>query len=471
MAEKRAGLPAGLTVLFVVMTLALCGATGVVGFVMGRSVRAEPGAVAPPTPRAEAQVIEVTRMATVVVPATGAAGAPPAQVVPAATPAPPGSNGSNSAETEPPTPFPSPTFRPGQPGDFTEEDLAILFEAWSLIEQDFDGAIPADDELRYGIVEYVLGTLGDEFTRFVRPETAIRGREIQSGSFEGIGALVRQNEANQLEIVRPFDGQPADLAGIKAGDVVIAVDGVSVLGWSLDETVDVIRGPRGTDVTLTVVRQGQATPFEVTITRALIEIPVLEAELLPQNIAYVRLTTFAQRNVEEQLQVALEGLLAEQPAGIILDLRDNGGGFLDMSIAVADLFLPDGVVLFERNRTGLDVTYRSEDGDLAESLPLVVLVNAGSASASEIVAGAIRDRGRGVLIGETTFGKGSVQRVYELSDQSEVRITIARWYTPDNHSIDGVGVAPDIVIPTPEDLGGEDDTQLQRAIGFILNGE
>jgi carboxyl-terminal processing protease len=268
-----------------------------------------------------------------------------------------------------------------------------------------------------------------------------------------------------------MDGQPADLAGLRAGDVVIGVDGESVVGMSLDEVIALIRGPEGSEVDLEIRREGREQPFEVTITRERINIPVIQSEMLEERIAYVRLTSF-NRNAEPQLRDALDQLLAENPQGLILDLRDNPGGFLDQSIAVADIFLEDGVVLFERSET-LDIheTYRSDNGDLAEEIPLVVLINAGSASASEIVAGAIQDRSRGVLIGETTFGKGSVQQSHTLSDGSELRVTIARWYTPDDASIDGEGIVPDIEIETPEDLGGDEDVQLQRAIDYLSSAE
>jgi len=187
-------------------------------------------------------------------------------------------------------------------------------------------------------------------------------------------------------------------------------------------------------------------------------------------IGYIRLTEF-NSNAEEKLLEALNELIAQGITGLVFDLRDNPGGYLDQSIAVADAFLPDGVALFERNIRGLDETFRTLDGDLAEEIPLVVLVNSGSASASEIVAGAIQDRGRAVLVGETTFGKGSVQQIHPLSDGSELRVTIARWYTPNNKTIDGEGIAPDIEVETPEDLGGPEDGQLMRAIEYLVTGQ
>ena len=354
--------------------------------------------------------------------------------------------------------------------DFTEEDLDLLWEVWQIVQDDFDGQLPPEEELKYAVIRGLLESLDDQYTRFTPPEAAELVRERMEGTFEGIGAFVRENEEGLTEIVRPMDGQPADLAGLHAGDVVIAVDGESVTDRTLDEVIALIRGPEGTDVTLTIRREG-VEPFDVTITRAFIEIPIVESEMLDEGIAYIRLTSFS-ANAEEQLTEALEELLAQNPEGLILDLRDNPGGFLDQSIAVADLFLPEGVVLYERSRTqDIDEIYRSETGDLAEEIPLVVLINAGSASASEIVAGAIRDHERGVLIGETTFGKGSVQLTHTLSDGSELRVTIARWYLPSDQTIDGNGIAPDVEVETPEDLGGENDDQLQRAIDYLSNSE
>ncbi|MCA9983556.1 MAG: S41 family peptidase [Anaerolineales bacterium] len=480
MSEQRSGSSRGLVVLFVFMGLVLCTGASLASFFLGRgTVSAE--SVSESESAAEIVVVtsEVTRL---VEPATqvdsvelaqesAATATPSVSAEGPATELATEGEDTTQEEDDHPQPFPTATFAPGDIGDFSEEDLQLLLEAWALIEQDFDGNLPNDEDLRFGLIEYLVGTLGDQFTRFVRPEIAERSRSDMNGSFEGIGAFVTLNEDNQFEIVRPIDGQPADLAGLKAGDVVIAVDGISVVGVSLDETIQMVRGPRGTEVTLTIIRPGVEEPFDVTIVREQIVIPVVESEMLDGNIAYVRLTSF-NRNAEEQLLLALEELMLQDPVGIVFDLRDNPGGFLDQSISVADIFLPEGVALYERNNQGLDVTYSTETEDSPmENLPLVVLVNAGSASASEIVAGAIQDRDRAILIGETTFGKGSVQRVHELSDGSELRVTIARWYTPDNNSIDGIGIEPDIIVETPEDLGGEDDPQLQRAIDYILNGE
>ncbi len=353
----------------------------------------------------------------------------------------------------------------GNPQDI---DFAVFYEAWRLVQTQFDGDIPVNEDVLYSAIAGSLETLDDEFTRFIPPDVAARLREDAAGSVEGIGAFVRENEEGQFEIVRPIPGQPAEKAGLLPGDIVTAVDGLPMDGVSFDEVIMLVRGPRGTDVTLTILREGEPEPLEFVITRVRFEIPTVEYEMLDNGIAYIHLQEFNQTATEKTI-AALEELLAQDPQALIFDLRDNPGGFLNQSVAVADIFLPENVVLFERNRAGLDQTFRADDGDVGELITLVVLVNPGSASASEIVAGALQDHGRAVLIGETTFGKGSVQQVHELSDGSEMRVTVARWYTPNNNSIDKAGVTPDIEVPMAFDA--EEDVQLQRAIEYILEGE
>lgn len=355
-------------------------------------------------------------------------------------------------------------------------DFSTLYEVWELIADEYDGSMPPPDDIVESVIAGSLRTLDDNYTRYVAPDVAERNRQDQDGSVEGIGAFVIENDEGLFEIVRPIDGQPADLAGVKAGDVLVEIDGQSVLDLSFDEVILMVRGPEGTTVNLKFVREGEEEPLEFTIVRTRFEVPVVEFEILPTDmtgdavIGYIHLTEF-NRNAEEKLLEALDAIFAQGATGLVFDLRDNPGGFLDQSVAVADAFLPEGVVLYERNIRGLDDTFRTLDGDTAESIPMVVLVNAGSASASEIVAGALQDRGRAILVGETTFGKGSVQQIHPLSDGSELRVTIARWYTPNDNTIDGQGITPDIEVESPEDLGGPDDGQLIRAIEYLLTGQ
>lgn len=353
--------------------------------------------------------------------------------------------------------------------DVDDIDFDTFFETWQLIEEGFDGELPSNQEILYSAIEGSIDELDDEYTRFIRPDVAARLREDAQGAVEGIGAFVRETEEGFFEIVRPIPGQPAEKAGLLPGDLVIAVDGGSVEDVSFDEVIMMVRGPQGTDVTLTIAREGEEEPLDFTITRVRFEVPTVEHEMLENDIAYIKLAEF-NRTAYDKTVAAAEELLAQNPQALIFDLRDNPGGFLDQSVDIADLFLSENVVLFERNKSGdINQTFNADNGDLGEKIPMVVLVNAGSASASEIVAGALQDHGRAILIGETTFGKGSVQHVLTLSDGSELRVTIARWYTPDNNSISEEGVTPDIEVPMEFDA--EEDIQLQRAIDYILNGE
>ncbi len=356
--------------------------------------------------------------------------------------------------------------------DIETIDLSLLYEVWNLVEQRFDGDLPAENVLLKALIEGSLSTLNDEYTRYITPEIAARLREDMGGTVSGIGAFVQENSDGLLQIVAPIAGQPADLAGILPGDIIVNVDGVNVVGMSFDEVLLMVRGPAGTQVRLEIVREGVEEPLVFVITRARFEVPVVEYELLESGIAYIRLLEFNQL-ANTKFEEALKDLLAQNPQGLILDLRNNPGGFLNQSVAIADFFLPDAVVLVERNNQGLDQVFRAEAGDLAEQIPLVVLVNRGSASASEIVAGALQDNGRATLIGETTFGKGSVQQVYTLSNGGELRVTIARWYTPNNLSISENGIVPDIAVEMSLEVrfGSAEDTQLQRAIEYLLTGE
>ncbi|MDA0244983.1 MAG: S41 family peptidase [Chloroflexi bacterium] len=377
-----------------------------------------------------------------------------------------------TAETAAPTPTAAAPLPPPLT-DLSAEDLDLFWRVVEQLEEDFDGDLPDETTLNYALIEATLATLDDPYTRFLDPELAARERESLEGAYEGIGAFVRENDDGFIEITRPIDNQPAQRAGLLPGDLILGIDGEDIIGQTLDEAISKVRGPGGTVVRLLIGREG-VEPFEVTITRARIEIPIIETAMIG-DVAYLRLSTFAAFNLEESVLQAVTELMAQNPSAFILDLRDNPGGFLDASVAIADIFLPESVVLYERSNNGnFDTSFTADDGDIAEDIPLVVLVNGGSASASELVAGALRDNGRAILIGEQTFGKGSVQQIRSLPDGSELRITIARWYTPANANINGEGLAPDIVVPLDPPnalLGSEDDNQLQRALDYINNGE
>ena len=225
-----------------------------------------------------------------------------------------------------------------------------------------------------------------------------------------------------------------------------------------------MRGPANTEVTLTIWRTGEAEPFEVTVTRRRIEVPTVESRMLDDEVGYIALYEFNQQ-AAHRLTEAVDSLMEQGAQSLILDLRDNPGGFLDQAVDVADLFLPTGDVLIQRDADGQTRSHRSDDGDAAEDIPLVVLVNGGSASASEIVAGAIQDLDRGVLIGEQTLGKGSVQLQYDLSDGSILRVTYGAWFTPDDRAINGEGIRPDMEVVRP--LESVTDPQLEAALDYL----
>ena len=348
-----------------------------------------------------------------------------------------------------------------------EEVFRIFWEAWGILKRDFYGEVPDAQEMTYSAIQGVIDSLDDQYTAFLEPEVAAIVREDMSGSFEGIGAVVNMTEEGRLEIVRTFKDKPADRAGLRSGDIVLAVDGTSIEDMSIFEAIALIRGPAGTTVRLTISREGVPEPFVVEVVRERIEMPVVESRMLEYDIAYLRLTSFTAQ-AANQLEAELRTLMAEKPKGLVFDLRDNPGGFLNEAVDIASQFVGEGNILIERMKGGREREYPARKGGLATDIPMVVLVNGGTASASEIVAGAIQDAGRGILIGEQTLGKGSVQLSYYLSDSSELRVTSAHWLTPKGRAIHEVGLAPDIQVEmTEEDLETGRDPQLDRAIEYL----
>ncbi len=352
----------------------------------------------------------------------------------------------------------------------TDKSFSTFWEVYDILQHEYYGDdVPAGDKLEYDAIQGMLFGLGDQFTSFIPPAAAKQLREDVTGSFSGIGAYVQLNKNRALQITKVFPDSPAEKAGLKAGDIVTEVDGKSIVGQDLDVQVSQVRGPEGSTATFTIVREGEDKPIKLDITRAKIEIKLIEAKMLDNNIAYVALSSFNSQTAAQQLEAALKDLLAQNPKGLIFDLRDNGGGLLSQAEEIADMFLKDGVVLYERSKDGQERVDRSTDAGIAQDIPLVVLVNGHSASASEIVSGAIQDRGRGVLIGETTFGKGAVQAVHNLTDGSELRVTFEHWFTPNNHDIHGKGIEPNIKVEPGDDPAK--DPQLDRAVEYLLNGK
>ena len=350
------------------------------------------------------------------------------------------------------------------------DQLTVFWEAWHILERDFYGQLPTAQQMTYGAIRGVLTTLGDPYTIFVEPKPRQLEKDDLRGSFGGIGAWVSKREDGAI-FLKPMEDKPAQRAGILEGDVVIQVDDQEISpGMPLEDVILLIRGPIGSKVKLTISRADYPEPLVFEITREKVETPTVSWRFLDegQGLGYVSISLFTERTNKE-LETALKDLKAQEATHLILDLRNNSGGLLETSIDVASQFIPDGIVLYEQRRGQQEEkSYPARRGGKATDIPLVVLVNAGTASASEIVAGAIQDSGRGILIGENTFGKGSVQLVYDLSDQSSLHVTVAHWFTPDRHEITGNGLTPDIVVPlTEEDHAQDRDPQLDRAIAYF----
>jgi carboxyl-terminal processing protease len=340
-----------------------------------------------------------------------------------------------------------------------------FWETWDIVHDQYVDQ-PVDDlAMMRGAIKGMLEALGDKHTSYMTPEEFSQANEALEGEYEGIGAWVNIT-GDYVEIISPMRGSPAAEAGLQPNDIIIGINGEDMTGIPGDLVLRRILGPAGTDVLLTV-RRGDQT-FDVKVTRAKIIVPTAEHEMLDDKIAYIILSNYGDKTTQ-QLREALENLLAQDPIGLIFDLRGNGGGYLNTAIQVVSEFIGDGVVMYEQYGDGETFTYQAIPGGLATEIPLVVLVDEGTASAAEITAGAIQDLNRGPLVGVTTFGKGSVQTWVTLkNDAGGVRVTIARWLTPNGRQISEIGLEPEYIVElTPEDYAAGLDPQLDKAIEVL----
>jgi carboxyl-terminal processing protease len=350
-----------------------------------------------------------------------------------------------------------------------EELLKPFWETWNLIQEQYVDQPVDEDIMVQGAIRGMVNSLGDPHTAYMSPDEFHQMNVQQEGEYEGIGAWV-DIYGEYLTIIGPMANSPAEEAGLKPGDIVIAIDGEDMTGVDGNIVLNHILGPSGTIVVLTIFREDVDEPFDVEIKRAKITVPSVEGEILDDNIAYIGLYNFGDKTTSE-LRKTLKDLLAENPQGLILDLRGNGGGYLHTSIEVTSQFIEGGqIVMYEEFGDGSRRTLKSTRNGLATDIPLVLLIDEGSASASEIVAGAIQDYDRALLVGMTSYGKGSIQNVIPIQEeQGAVRITIARWLTPNERQIHELGIEPDIVIEyTEEDFEAERDPQLEKALELLL---
>jgi len=357
----------------------------------------------------------------------------------------------------------------GTPADLTSL-FAPFWEAWTIVHQQYVDQPVDNTKLMQGAITGMINSLGDAHSNYWTPQVYQDNTNFLQGQYAGIGAYV-DTSGKLLTITKPIAGSPAEKAGLQAGDQIIKIDGQDITNLDAESVRQKVLGDPGTVVTLTIQRPGQDAPFDVKITRANIVVPSVSSKMLANNLAYIQIVDFGQTTAQD-FHDQLKALLANNPKGIIVDLRDNGGGYLDTAISVASEFIPSGVIVYEQSGNGTKKPYEAVSGGQATGkIPLVVLVNGYSASASEIVSGAIQDSGRGKLVGEKTYGKGTVQLVIPLNNnQGAVHITVARWLTPKSRQIDGKGLTPDIVATlTADNIKAGVDPQLDAAVKQLTN--
>lgn len=341
-------------------------------------------------------------------------------------------------------------------------EFGQFWEVWNVLKNRYvsEETVNDNQKLLYGAISGLVGALGDPHSVFFPPAEAEKFNEDISGQFQGIGAEIGLNKDGHVSIVAPLEDTPAQHAGLKAGDVVLKINEDSTAGLTVEEAVKKIRGERGTTVTLTIAREGELKEKKFDIVRDYIVIPTTEFKVLDQNgketeqeggVAYIRLYNFYEQAPQKFYQAALK-TIAANPRGIIIDLRNNPGGYLDASVAIAGWFIDKGEVVVKEAFQDESQTqeFTSRGPGILKSVPVTVLINKGSASASEILAGALKEKIGATIVGETSFGKGTVQELVGLSNDAMVKVTVAHWLTPNGHQIDKNGITPDIAVEEAE---------------------
>lgn len=369
--------------------------------------------------------------------------------------------------------------------DYLKEDVDFrqFWQIWEYVQENYVDDEVTESQLFYGALEGMVNSLDDPYSVFLNPEISEKFSQELSGSFEGIGAEIGLRD-NILTIIAPLLDTPAYNAGLRSGDLILQIDGEDTRGISLDYAVSIIRGEKGSEVVLNIYTEDDDEPRDVTITRGTIEIDSVQFSragadkefangdtfaLEEGDIAYIELHYFNENTLSDWNQT-IQKVLALNPKGIILDLRNNPGGFLGTAIDIAGEWVNGNDVVMERLRNGVEVSHGSRRQSRLDNIPTVVLVNGGSASGSEIVAGALQDYGVATIVGEQTFGKGSVQDLREFKDGSSVKLTIAEWLTPLGRNINKEGIEPDVVVErTREDLDNNIDPQLDKAFEILRN--
>lgn len=345
-------------------------------------------------------------------------------------------------------------------------NYSTVNQVYDSLRANYDGKL-TQSQLIDGLKKGLAQATNDPYTEYFTPAEANNFTNELNNSFSGIGAELSQDSNGNIVVIAPISGFPAEKAGLKAQDVITSINGESTSGMSVDTAVTKIRGQSGTKVTLQILRAG-SQQLSLTITRQDIQVPSVNTKILPGNIGYMQITTFAD-DTAQLAQQAADKFAAEHVKGIVLDLRDNPGGLLDAAVKVSSLWLPQGKTILQEKRGSTVVnTYNAGGNDTLKGIPTVVLINGGSASASEITAGALHDNGAAQLIGVKSYGKGVVQQLINFSDGSELKVTVASWYRPDGQNINKKGITPDQTVQlSDQDAKAGNDTQLTAAEAYL----
>lgn len=348
-------------------------------------------------------------------------------------------------------------------------DFNLFWQVWQTLKKKYYKQPVLDTQLFYGSLAGMASSLGDPYTNFFDPELTKKFQEELSGTFEGIGAEIGIKKG-QLMIISPLPGTPAERAGLKPKDFILMIDDRDTTGMSVEQAVSLIRGPKNTKVKLKIWRKEWESPKDIEIIRDEIHVESIRYQMLKNNVAYIKIIQF---NGETSLKfaTALQELLKNNPKGFIIDLRGNPGGYFDSAIDIASYWIPTGqTVVIQKSQNQTEDKFFSKKNGFLNSFPTVVLIDGSTASAAEILAGALQDYGYAKLVGETSFGKGSVQDYEILPDGSSLKITIAEWVTPKGRSINQDGISPDIKIElTKEDYEADRDPQLEAALKIFEN--